>query len=147
MCDIVAQSVIFGLVNGIFNYGSVYLLCGGDNATRPNYCPNPSDVNFMNFIYGFFGMFLLYFVVSWLSKNMFGENTAMKILLLTLVSVFGVLLYMSYIGKPENVTLLSLVIMLAVSYLIYWVIEYVTEFIGDRICAPGAFLEIGRKKF
>jgi len=145
MCDIVAQSIIFGLVNGIFNYGSVYLLCGGDATTRPNYCPNPNDVNVMNFIYGFFGMFMLYFVISWLSKYMFGENTAMKILLLTLVSVFGVLLYMNYINKSENITFLSVIVMLIVSYLIYWVIEYVTEYIGNTVCAPGAFLEMGRR--
>lgn len=145
MCDIVAQSIIFGLVNGIFSYGAVYLLCGGDPTQRPTFCPSPNDVNIMNFIYGFFGMFLLYFVISWISRNLFGESTAMKILLLTLVAVFGVLLYMSFIGRPENVTLLSLVIMLAVSYLIFWVIEYVSDFIGDRICPPSAFLEIGRK--
>ena len=122
MCDLVAQSVIFGLVNGIFNYGSVYLLCGGDNTNRPSYCPNPEDV--------------LYFVVSWIAKQFFGDNTALKILLLTLIAVFGVLFYMSFIGKSENVSLLSLVIMLAVSYLIFWVIEYVSQFIGVQICGP-----------
>jgi len=134
VCDIVAQSIIFGLVNGIFNYGSVYLLCGGDATTRPNFCPNPSDVNVMNFIYGFFAMFILYFVISWISKSMFGENTGIKILLLTLVAVLGVLFYMTYIGKPKNVSLLSLVIMLVVSYLIFWVIEWISQWIGDGIC-------------
>lgn len=136
MCDIVAQSIIFGLVNGIFNYGSVYLLCGGDAATIPSFCPNPADVNVMNFIYGFFAMFILYFVISWISNSLFGNNPAMKILLLTLVAVFGVLFYMSYIGKPENVSLLSLVIMLVVSYLIFWVIEFISQWIGGAICGP-----------
>lgn len=138
MCDLVAQSVIFGLVNGIFNYGSVYLLCGGDNTNRPSFCPNPEDVNVMNFIYGFLGMFILYFVVSWIAKQFFGNNTALKILLLTLIAVFGVLFYMSFIGKSENVSLLSLVIMLAVSYLIFWIIEYISQFVGVQICGPPA---------
>lgn len=133
MCDLIAQSMIFGLVNGLFNYGTVYLLCGGEE-NRPNMCPNPADVNVKNFIYGFFAMFILYFVVSWLSLRLFGDSVAMKILLLTLIAVFGVLFYMNYIGKPENVSILSLVIMLLTAYLMFWIIEYVSEWIGKMIC-------------
>lgn len=136
MCDIVAQSIIFGLVNGIFNYGSVYLLCGGDAASRPTYCPNPNDVNVMNFIYGFLAMFVLYFVVMWITQAFFGGSTAMKVLLLTLIAVFGVLFYMSYIGKPHNVSLLSLIIMLVVSYLIFGILTIITQWLGGFVCGP-----------
>lgn len=136
MCDIITQSVIFGLVNGVFSYSAVYLLCSGDTTLQPNYCPSINDVNVMNFIYGFFAMFILYFVVSWITKSLFGENPLIKILLLTLIAVFGVILYMSYIGKPQNVSLLSLAIMLVVAYLVFWIIEVISGQISLTFCGP-----------
>lgn len=136
MCDLVGQSIIFGLVNGIFNYGSVYILCKEEN--KPTFCPNPNDVNVINFLYGFFGMFVLYFVVSWLNDTILGGKFAVKILLLTLIAVFGVLFYMSYIGKQEKVTFVSLVTMLAASYFIFWILVIITNFISEIVCSPDA---------
>lgn len=137
MCDLVAQSLIFGLVNGIFNYGSIYLLCDNDPNNRSPHCPDPADVNVMNFIYGFLAMFVLYFAIMWITREFFENNTAMKILLLVMIAVFGVLLYMNYIGKPQNISLLSLVVMMAVSYLIFGAFTLISQWLGDLVCNQG----------
>ena len=134
MCDIVAQSIIFSLINGIFNYGAVYLLCSGDDTTRSSYCPAPEDVNVMNFIYGFIAMFILYFVVSWISTSLFGDNDLIKIILLTLIAVFGVIFYMNYIGRNQDLSLVSIIIMFIIAFVIFWIIEKLTDFIGLGIC-------------